>query len=48
LNYFRNLQNAFDLEYFRNRLNTRANTSTTLEQSVMTGLPFWESNYDPI
>jgi len=31
LNYFRQFQNIFDIEYFRLKLNTRANTITTLE-----------------
>jgi hypothetical protein len=32
----------FDLEYFRNKLATKAKSIVTLEQSVMSGMPFWE------
>jgi hypothetical protein len=42
LYYFRQLNNLFDLEYFKNKLATRATSIATLEQSVMSGLPFWE------
>lgn len=42
--YFRQMQNLFDLEYFKNKLATRANSIATLEQSVMSGISFWDPN----
>jgi hypothetical protein len=36
------MQNLFDLEFFRNKMMTKAHSIATLEQSVMSGLPFWE------
>lgn len=46
LYYFRQLGNLFDLEYFRSKLAAKAKSIVTLEQSVMSGLPFWESKDD--
>lgn len=48
LHYFRNLQNLFDLEYFKNKLSTRSHTMAQLELCVNSGLPFWEANFEPI
>ena len=43
LYYFIQLGNLFDLEYFRSKLAAKAKSIVTLEQSVMSGLHFWES-----
>ena len=41
--YFRQFANLFDLEYFRNKLAAKAKSIATLEQAVMSGLNFWET-----
>ena len=46
LSYFRNLQNLFDLEYFRSKLTTRSHSMAQLELSVNSGVPFWEANLE--
>ena len=48
LSYFRNLQNLFDLEYFRSKLTTRSHSMAQLELSVNSGVPFWEANLEPV
>ncbi len=40
--YFRQLQNLFDLEYFRSKLSSRAHSMAQLEMAVNSGAPFWE------
>mgnify|MGYP000474566496 CR=1 FL=1 len=40
--YLRQFQNLFDLEFFYNKLPSRSFSIAGLEQSVMSGLPFWE------
>jgi hypothetical protein len=48
LSYFRNLQNLFDLEYFKSKLTTRSHSMAQLELSVSSGVPFWEANLEPV
>jgi hypothetical protein len=42
LMYFSSLQNLFDLEFFMAKLSSDSKTQTFLENSIMSGLSFWE------
>ena len=44
LYYMRQLCNLFDLEFFANKLPSKAFSIAGLEQHVMAGLPFWEES----
>ena len=44
--YFRQLQNVFDLEYFRSKLSSRSHSMAQLEIAVNSGTPFWEITED--
>jgi hypothetical protein len=46
--YFRQLQNLFDLEFFFNKLPSRAHSMAGLEQAVMSGVPFWEESEEAL
>lgn len=40
--YMRQFQNLFDLEFFANKLPSKSFSIAGLEQSVLSGSPFWE------
>lgn len=40
--YLRQFQNLFDLEFFANKLPSKSYSIAGLEQSVMSGAPFWD------
>ena len=46
LNYFHNLQNLFDLQFFMCKLGAKAHSICGLEQFVTSGLPFWDDGDD--
>ena len=46
LAYFRAFSNLFDLEYFFNKLPSRAHSLAHMECDVMSGLNFWDENDD--
>lgn len=44
--YLRQFQNLFDLEFFANKLPSKSYSIAGLEQSVMSGAPFWDDFED--
>jgi hypothetical protein len=46
LYYMRQFQNLFDLEFFANKLPSKSFSIAGLEQSVLSGAPFWEDAAD--
>lgn len=48
LQYFKQVQNLFDLEFFFNKLPSRAHSAAGMEIAVLSGLPFWEDGEDAL
>ena len=48
LMYFKQVSNLFDLEFFVNKLPSRAHSAAAMETSVLSGLPFWEEGEDAL
>ena len=46
IQYFRNFQNLFDLEFFASKLPSTAFSIAGLEQCALSGVPFWEDEDD--